>query len=161
MKLKKFFSLFMATIMIITVLPLSVHANDLPASNEESFEIVWYNDDGSIVRPRIASDGSFTYYFSNRLHSSAFTATSDKISLSFITSTNTKAYYYIALYDLTDDPLNPTFKSMTQSKDNTNADSKTFNVKKGRKYRLTFSKVNPNNSDWIRGKGTIYGAKAY
>ena len=49
---------------------------------------------------------------------------------------------------------------MTQSKDNKTADSKTFNVKKGREYRLTFSKVNPKNNDWIKGKGTLYGAKA-
>ena len=34
-----------------------------------------------------------------------------------------------------------------------------LNVKKGREYRLTFSKVNPKNNDWIRGKGTLYGAK--
>lgn len=146
--------------MLITALPLSAYADDVPTDNEESFEIVWYNDDGTIIRPIINADGTFTYYFSTRLHSSTFTATSDKISLSFITSTNTKAYYYIALYDMTDDPLYPTFKSMTQSKDNNTADSKTFNVKKGRKYRLTFSKVNPKNEDWIRGKGTIYGAKS-
>ena len=35
-----------------------------------------------------------------------------------------------------------------------------FNVKKGREYRLTFSKVNPKNNDWIRGKGILYGTKA-
>ena len=152
--------MFLATIMLITALPSSAYADDVPTDYEESFEIIWYNDDESIVTPRINADGTFTYYFSDRLHSSTFTATSDKISLSFITSTNTKAYYYIALYDMTDDPLYPKYKSMTQSKDNNTADSKTFNVKKGRKYRLTFSKVNPKNNDWIRGKGTIYGAKA-
>ena len=160
MKLKKFFSIFLATIMIITAIPLSAYADDIPTDNEESCEIIWYNDDGSIVAPIINKNGTFTYYFSDRLHSSTFTATSNKISLSFITSTNTKAYYYIALYDMTDDSLYPTFKSMTQSKDNKTADSKTFNVKKGREYRLTFSKVNPKNNDWIRGKGTLYGAKA-
>ena len=61
---------------------------------------------------------------------------------------------------MTDVSLYPTFNSMTQSKDNKTADSKTFNVKKGREYRLTFSNVNPKNNDWIRGKGTLYGAKA-
>lgn len=159
MKFKKFLSAFLATIMLITALPLSAYADDASTDDKTSFEITLYNEDGSTVKPLINSDGSFTYYFSNRLHSSTFTATSDKISISFITSTNTNAHYYIALYDMTDDPTNPTFKSLTKSKDNKNADSKTFNVTKNRKYRLTFSKVNPKNTDWIRGKGTIYGAK--
>lgn len=159
MKFKKFFSLFLSAIMLITALPSSAYADDTSTDNEESFEIVWYNEDGSIVQPRIDSDGTFTYDFTNRLHSSSFTATSSKISLSFVTSTNTKAYYYIALYDMTDDPSDPTFKSMTQSKDNNTPDSKTFNVTKGRRYRLTFSKVNLRNTDRVKGKGTIYGAK--
>ena len=89
MKFKKFFSMFLATIMLITALPSSAYADDVPTDYEESFEIIWYNDDESIVTPRINADGTFTYYFSDRLHSSTFTATSDKISLSFITSTNT------------------------------------------------------------------------
>lgn len=139
---------------------LLVLAGDTNNERDGSFELIFYDDDGSAVQPRINADGTFTYSFTSRLHSSIFTATSDKISLSFITSTNTKAYYYIALYDVTESTTNPTFKSMTQSKDNNTADSKTFNVTKGRRYQLTFSKLNPKNYDLVSGRGTIYGIKA-
>lgn len=155
MKLKKVVALLLAVVMLSMSFATISYASDGSGEEEQSFELTFTSDSG--IAPRINSDGSFTYYFSTRLHSDTFTATSDKISLSFITSTNTRAYYYIALYDMTDDPIDPTFKSMTQSQDNNQADSKTFNVKKGRKYRLTFSKLNPKNDDWIRGKGSIQG----
>lgn len=157
MKFKKLIAIFLATLMLMTGLTSLAFASDASEENEQKFELILYNDDGSTVKPRINADGSFTYSFTSRLHSGHFTATANKISLSFITSTNSRAYYYIALYDVTDDPVNPTFKSMTQSKDNNNADSKTFNVTEGREYRLTFEKVNPNNLDWVTGKGTIQG----
>lgn len=131
-------------------------ASDTESEEDQVFELVIF-DDGSI-QPRINADGTFSFSFTSRLHSDHFTATSDTISLSFITSTDSKAYY-IALYDVTDDPIDPTLKSMTQSKDDTKADSKTFNVTKGRKYCLTFSKLNPRNADMIKGVGTIYGIR--
>lgn len=40
MKLKKFFSIFLATIMLITAIPLSAYADDIPTDNEESCEIM-------------------------------------------------------------------------------------------------------------------------
>lgn len=46
---------------------------------------------------------------------------------------------------------------MTQSQDVNEADSKTFNVEKGRKYRFTFSKVNLKNTNKIVGSGTVSG----
>lgn len=160
MKLKRIITLLLATIFLMANTTNLAFASDTIQEDEQVFELVWFDDEGNIVQPRINADGSFTYSFSTRLHSDHFTATSDTISLSFITSTNTKAYYYIALYDVTDDPTAPTFKTMTQSKDDSDkADSKTFNVTKGRKYRLTFSKLNPRNTDTIKGKGTIYGIK--
>ncbi len=160
MKFKKIITLLLATVFLIVNTVNLAFASDTIQEDEQVFELVWFDEEGENVQPRINADGYFTYSFTGRMHSSHFTAASDKISLSFITSSNTKAYYYIALYDVTDDPIDPAFKSMTQSKDDSNkADSKTFNVKKGRKYRLTFSKLNPRNTDRIIGEGTIYGIK--
>lgn len=160
MKYKKIIALLLATILVVANTSNIAFASNSIQDEEQFFEMVWFDDDGNIIQPRINADGTFTYSFVNRLHSRHFQATSDKISLSFITTSDSKAYYYIALYDVTDDPTNPSFKTMTQSQDDVNkADSKTFNVEKGRKYRLTFSKVNPMNDSQITGRGTIYGVK--
>lgn len=155
MKLKKIIAVLLSAMLLLASTVNLAFASDTVSEDEQVFELVIFDDNG--IQPRIDADGTFSFSFNSRLHSDHFTATSDTIALSFITSTNSKAYYYIALYDVTDDPVNPTFKSMTQSKDDTKADSKTFNVTKGRKYRLTFSKVNPRNTDTITGQGTIYG----
>lgn len=162
--MKKIIAFFATLVLILTCTTSIAFANE-SANNinkedcEQYFDLVFYDDEGNVIQPRINADGSFTYSFTTRLHSSHFTADADKITINFKTTTNSKSYYYIALYDVTKDPVDPTFKSMTQAKDDTKSDSKTFNVKKGNKYRLTFQKVNPRNTTTIKGSGTISGIK--
>ena len=161
--MKKVVAFFVTLVLMLTCSVSTAFANENnnvnEADNEQSFELIFYDEEGNAIQPRINADGSFTYSFTTRLHSSHFTADADKITINFKTTTNSKSYYYIALYDVTDDPVDPTFKSMTQAKDDTKSDSKTFNVKEGRKYRLTFQKVKPRNTTTIKGSGTISGIK--
>lgn len=162
--MKKVVAFFVTLVLMLTCTASIAFANENTndvsgEDSEQYFDLIFYDDEGNVIQPRINADGSFTYSFTTRLHSSHFTATADKITVNFRTTTNSKSYYYIALYDVTKDPVDPTFKSMTQAKDDTKADSKTFNVKKGNKYRLTFQKVNPRNTTTIKGSGTISGIK--
>lgn len=118
----------------------------------------WISLSESSEQPRINPNGTFSYSFRSRLHSSYFTANSTSLVVSFQTSSNTNAYYYIMLYDGTDSTINPTVAGFKLTKDDCVPHSKTFSVTPNHRYRLTFSKLNQNNSDLVVGTGTLVGA---
>ena len=124
--------------------------------NVQYFE--WISLSESSEQPRISPNGTFTYSFKSRLHSSYFTANSTSLVVSFQTSSNTNAYYYITLYDGTESTTNPSIAGFKLTKDDNAPHSKTFSVKKGHRYRLTFSKLNPDNSFLVVGTGALVGA---
>lgn len=132
------------------------YGDKVETDNVQYFE--WISLSESSEQPRINSDGTFSYSFKSRLHSSYFRANSTSLVVSFQTSSNTNAYYYITLYDGTDSTTNPSVAGFTLTKDDCVPHSKTFSVTPNHKYRLTFSKLNPKNNYTVVGTGSLVGA---
>ena len=59
MKLKRIITLLLATIFLMANTTNLAFASDTIQEDEQVFELVWFDDEGNIVQPRINADGSF------------------------------------------------------------------------------------------------------
>ena len=59
MKLKRIITLLLAIIFLMANTTNLAFASDTIQEDEQVFELVWFDDEGNIVQPRINADGSF------------------------------------------------------------------------------------------------------
>lgn len=140
--MKKFCSLILA---VAIALSFSSSVAFATSNSNGTFEFVPVSS-----TERINKYGDFWYEFDNSLISDYFSVTRSSITVTSITSTNTKTWFYIVLYKDSEKI------GSLLCKDNGKEYSKTFdNLIVGETYHFIFSKFNYFNDDLVKGEGHI------
>ncbi len=147
MKCKKIIAVLLTVVLTLCAFSTIAYASDVPNDQpDEFFEFILPDP-----LKRVNANGDFTFKFENALVSTLFKPVRTSVTISCITSTDSGAWFTVALYDIQDNKIG----SFT-AKDNGKEYSKTFNgLSTSTDYYFRLDKVNWTNDAVVEGTGHV------